>query len=373
MPSRKPSQRDLRVDLLRGIALLTIFIDHSSGNILGQLTLRNFGFCDAAELFVFLAGFSAVLAYGKCFERDGIAAGLRRIGARCLRLYAFQAMLLLATLLIVRGWLARFVLDLPDLATFTNLGLQSLWHGLRLQALPSNVDILPLYILLLAAFPLIYAAMQRNRLLLLLAAAALWLAANLEPDLNMTNWLDGRGWFFNPFAWQFLFVLGAFIAATMLERGGSLPRLPPLAAVSWAFLGFALLAAAPWATWGWLDWHPIVMATPDKTDLSLLRLLDVLAFVYLALTSRRFAALAESRWLSGVVACGQHSLEVFALGTVLSLLGRLLFSSFGTSLVMQITVDGIGLGAMLVLAFALRADVSRTRAAAVAASAAPAP
>ena len=92
MPSRKPSQRDLRVDLLRGIALLTIFIDHSSGNILGQLTLRNFGFCDAAELFVFLAGFSAVLAYGKCFERDGIAAGLRRIGARCLRLYAFQAM-----------------------------------------------------------------------------------------------------------------------------------------------------------------------------------------------------------------------------------------------------------------------------------------
>jgi hypothetical protein len=45
-----PSQRDPRIDVLRGFALLTIFVDHVPGNILGMLTLRNFGFADAADL-----------------------------------------------------------------------------------------------------------------------------------------------------------------------------------------------------------------------------------------------------------------------------------------------------------------------------------
>src|SRR5579859_4468276 len=83
----EPSRRDARVDLLRGIALLTIFVDHIPGNLLGDLTFRNFGFSDAAELFVILAGFSSMMAYGGCFERDGAMPGLRRIAARCLRIY----------------------------------------------------------------------------------------------------------------------------------------------------------------------------------------------------------------------------------------------------------------------------------------------
>jgi hypothetical protein len=69
-PSRRP-HRDPRVDLLRGVALLTIFVDHVPGNLLGYLTFRNFGFSDAAELFVVLAGFSSMMAYGGAFERDG--------------------------------------------------------------------------------------------------------------------------------------------------------------------------------------------------------------------------------------------------------------------------------------------------------------
>ena len=360
-PARKPAQRDLRVDLLRGFALLTIFIDHSAGNILSLLTLRNFGFCDAAELFVILAGFSATLAYGKCFARDGIGTGLRRIGTRCLRLYLFQAGLLLATLLILRGWLAQVQLDLPDLAAYMAQGMKGLRHGLKLQALPANVDVLPLYIVLLALFPLIHLGMRFSRRWTVAVSATIWLAANLLPDFNMTNWLDGRGWFFNPFAWQLLFVLGAGLAAVMAGHGGTLPRLSSLAAASWAYLAFALLAAAPWAAWGLWDMHPIAMAAPDKTDLSLFRLLDILALVYLALTSERFALLARSRRLFGIVACGQHSLEVFSLGTLLSLVGRLLFATFGTSLLVQLAVDGIGLGALLGLAWALDKSAPKAR------------
>ncbi len=58
------SKRDLRVDVLRGISLLMIFIDHIPDNSLGLVTIHNFGFSDAAEVFVLLAGFSSMLAYG---------------------------------------------------------------------------------------------------------------------------------------------------------------------------------------------------------------------------------------------------------------------------------------------------------------------
>ena len=88
------SKRDPRVDVLRGIALAMIFIDHIPGDILNNWTLRNFGFCDAAEIFVLLAGFASMSAYGKCFEREGARSGLRRVGLRCVRLWVFQVGLL---------------------------------------------------------------------------------------------------------------------------------------------------------------------------------------------------------------------------------------------------------------------------------------
>jgi hypothetical protein len=63
--------RDHRIDFFRGLALIFIFWDHVPHNPLGQITLRNFGFSDAAEVFVFLAGYAAVLAYGKVLAREG--------------------------------------------------------------------------------------------------------------------------------------------------------------------------------------------------------------------------------------------------------------------------------------------------------------
>ena len=95
-PRRLP--RDPRVDVLRRLALVMIFIDHVPGNLLGLVTLRNFGFADAAELFVPLAGFASMVAYGDSFAREGPTVGLRRVLVRCLRLYLFQAIMLLTVL-----------------------------------------------------------------------------------------------------------------------------------------------------------------------------------------------------------------------------------------------------------------------------------
>ena len=50
-----PGKRDLRLDLLRGIGQWMVFLDHIPYNFLNWFTLRNYGFSDAAEIFVFIS------------------------------------------------------------------------------------------------------------------------------------------------------------------------------------------------------------------------------------------------------------------------------------------------------------------------------
>jgi hypothetical protein len=345
-------KRDARVDALRGVALIMIFIDHVPGNLLGLITLRNFGFSDAAELFVLLAGFSSMVAYGGSFDRDGLTTGLRRVFFRCVRLYVFQAILLLTVLIGVGLWMRTFgVTPSENGAPFVHSGLQGLEHGLTLQALPASLNILPLYIILLALFPLVYGLIRLSPLVAFAASFALWLAVNLDPSINLTNWLDGNGWFFNPFAWQFLFVLGALGVLVMQRHEGDIPRPMWLRLACYGYLGFALIAVAPWAEWGLWDVHPIALDTPDKTVLAPLRLLNILAIVILALGSERFRRLAGSPPLRPLVVCGRNSLEVFSLGTMLAMFCRLMFRTFGLTMATQVMANGIGIGLMLVLAY----------------------
>lgn len=340
---RNPSRRDARIDLLRGIALLTIFVDHVPGNLLGFLTFRNFGFSDAAELFVVLAGFSSMMAYGGCFERDGTMPGLRRIAARCLRIYLVQMGLLVLTLAVVWLWSRRFGLDITPIQPILDRGVRSgMTRGLILEALPAYLDILPVYIVLIGIFPLVYLLMRWNPAVALALSGGLWLVTNLDPALNLPNTVYARRWFLDPFAWQFLFTLGTGLALLMRRRDGRLPIVPGLRPAAWAYLLFALLVAAPWRLWGWWDVQLLAVPMTEKTVLAPLRLLNILAFVYLALTSDGFRAIAGRPLVAPLIACGKHSLEIFAVGTILSLLGRLLFETFGTPWSLQLAVNAVG-------------------------------
>jgi hypothetical protein len=347
-------KRDARVDALRGIALIMIFIDHVPGNLLGLATLRNFGFSDAAELFVLLAGFSSMVAYGGSFDRDGLRTGLRRVFLRCMRLYVFQVILLLTVLVVAGWWLRRFGITPSDSgAPYVRSGLAGLKRGLALQALPASLNILPLYIILLGLFPLIYGLIRLSPVVALAASFALWLAVNLDPSLNLTNWLDGNGWFFNPFAWQFLFVLGALGVLVMQQHDGNIPRPMWVRLACYGYLGFALVSVAPWAGWGLSDARPIPLEMPDKTVLAPLRVLNIVAIAILALGSERFRELASSPALRFLVVCGRNSLEVFSLGTMLAMLCRLTFRTFGVTPLTQVLANGLGLGLMLALAYSL--------------------
>jgi hypothetical protein len=340
------SKRDPRIDVLRGLALMMIFVDHLPGNLLSLITLRNFGFSDAAEVFVLLAGFSSMLAYGRIFHRDGARSGLRRVALRLARLYLFQIGLLLTTFAVALMWTSHYQLQPTILRPMHEAPVAGLAHALTLHAVPAYLDILPLYIVLLAAFPLVYAGLRTKPWLALGVSAAIWLAANFAGDFNLPNWMDGKGWFFDPFAWQFLFTIGAGLAMLSAAPDGALPPVKGLAWVCAAYLTFAFFQSAPWTAWHLPNLQPLSIASPDKTHLGILRLLDILALAYLVFSSARLRALAGRRWLQPFEVCGRHSLEVFAAGCVVALFGRLLFRTAGESLEMQIVVNTAGLATM---------------------------
>ncbi|WP_267360620.1 MULTISPECIES: OpgC domain-containing protein [unclassified Methylobacterium] len=350
--------RDARVDVLRGLALLTIFVDHIPRNAPALFTLHNFGFSDAAEIFVLLAGYSSMIAYGGLFRRAGTRTAVARIVRRCLRIYLFQAGLLLATLIIVRIWM-----DLTGLvprfgvAPLIQMGLvPGLLRGLALNALPNYLDILPLYILLLAVFPLVHFGMRRGVWGVLALSGTLWLAANVDHQLNLPNAAAvDDGWYFNPFAWQFLFVVGAALALAVRAGDGLLPWRTWAAAAAGAYLGFALLQGGSWTAWGLPDLRPLAIEAPDKSHVGPLRLLDILALIYLLRSIPVVARLSRWRRLRLIDACGRHSLEVFAAGCLAALIGRILYRTFDATWPLQVAVNVGGLAVMLGLAHLLDA------------------
>lgn len=361
-PAAPRPGRDHRVDALRGIALLMMFVDHIPKNLLNRLTIRNIGFADAAEIFVLLAGFASMLAYGRVLAERGWITGLGRIARRIVKLYVFQLGLLLTSIVLITHW-SRLTPVSPDyLEPEFAHGLRHIWRAAFLLALPSNLNILPLYIVLLGCFPVMWGLMRFGLAAALVPSGALWAAANLDPGLNFPNLLDQDGWYFNPFAWQFLFAIGAALAVLMGRLGGDLPRRGWAVALALVYLAFSAIEAFPTAQYHLAPIAPFPLPNTGKTSLAPLRLLDVLAIFYLVASSalaRRLTSTAAGRALALL---GRHSLEVFTLGTFIDLIAKLAFDRLGAGLAMQALINLGGIGALFALASVLDRRKARRRA-----------
>jgi hypothetical protein len=193
-------------------------------------------------------------------------------------------------------------------------------------------------------------------------SGTIWLAANVDRSLNLPNAAAvDDGWYFNPFAWQFLFVIGAALSIAVQARNGLLPRHPIVTAVVWGFLVYALLQAVPWSDWGLPDFRPFVMAAPEKSRVSPLRLLHIMALTSLVFASPAILQISRRWWLRPVDACGRHSLEIFAVGCMAALGGRILYRTFGPTWPLQVAVNLSGLALMLGLGLAIDAQARRRR------------
>lgn len=354
-----PSFRDPRLDVFRGAALLMIFINHMPGNLFQALTLQRFGFADAAEVFVLLAGIASALAYGAVLDRGGLRACWSAVTARIVKLYAFHlvafALVLLGALFASWHLADDAFMDTMGLDLVLSEPLLAFFGAVTLIYLPYYLDILPLYIVLLAALPAVLVTAKLRPWLPLAISAAIY-ALSQSTNINLPNMQAAQVWFFNPFAWQFLFIIGVTIGRAMVQ-GVPLPRLLKLALTVAAavYVVFALLVAAPWQAIGPLANVTVLPlgALPfmDKTNLSLFRLADVLAkFWLVAMYLPVGARVLKSVCAWGLSLLGRHSLEVFTSGVVLSLIGSLVLREFSYALPAQVIVTLAGFACMLFLA-----------------------
>lgn len=350
--------RDLRIDFFRGLALVFIFWDHIPHNPLGAVTPRNVGLSDAAEIFVFLAGYAALLAYGKLLQRDGYGVACLRILRRAWVLYIAHIFLLAVLMGMVFFANAqvggRDFIDEMGLDYFLANPQQALIDELLLRFKPNLMDPLPLYIVLLAGWPLVLPLLLRHPRTTVALSALAYLGA---PYWNLTAHPGGE-WFFNPLAWQFLFVLGG--AAALHAQRHPAPNLTPawrgmLLAGCLLYLAASAALALSWKVPGLHDaWMPDAVARViyplDKTDLSPLRLLHFLALAYC--TAR---LLPGGTWLQRwpareVVRMGRHSLEVFCLSVLLAPLADALATLYRMGAVGQVALACAGVLLMVALA-----------------------
>jgi hypothetical protein len=343
-------ERELRLDLFRGLALWLIFIDHLPPNILTWFTIRNYGFSDATEIFIFISGYTAAFVYGRAMRDAGVVVATARILRRVWQIYVAHVFLFTIFLAEISYVATRFENPLyteeMGIMDFLKEPDVTIVQALLLRFRPVNMDVLPLYIVLMVFLPVILVLMRRSADLTLALSVALY-AATWEFDLYLSSYPNGF-WAFNPFAWQLLFVFGAWCAQGGAQRMSRILSSPITLWISVAYLLFAFFVTL---TWYFPQLGHVIprrleqwMYPISKTDLDVLRFAHFLA---LAAVTVRFLpkdwAGLKSPWLRPLILCGQHSLEIFCLGVFLAFAGHFLLAEFsgGAGLHFVISICGI--------------------------------
>ena len=387
--------RDPRLDFFRGIAMFIILIAHTPGNWLTLWIPARWGFSDATEIFVFCSGMASAIAFGKTFERKGMALGSARVGYRVWQVYwahlgLFFAIAAAMATLNATGAFERDYVGQLNLYPFFNRPLEQLPALFTLTYVPNYFDILPMYMVILVMMPFMVGLARVDTRLVAIAVGLIWLAANTKlvvhvlglpedgwlmaqwwTDINLPAepWSE-RGWFFNPFGWQLIFFTGfAFMI-------GWLPK-PP---VHWVLIGAALvivLANIPLSSIGGRElglknadalfnargWRIENRPWITKSDFGILRYVHFLALAYLAWVAvgpggarilPRGAGILAAVWsavLSVIMKVGQQSLAVFVFSMFFARFMGATFDVVGKSHWSMLWVNLAGFAAIILVAY----------------------
>jgi hypothetical protein len=346
-------ERELRLDLFRGLALWLIFIDHVSPDLLSWFTIRSYGFSDAAEIFIFVSGYTAAFVYGRAMFQSGVVIAAARILRRVWQIYAMH-ILLFAVLV---GEVAYIAVGLGKPFYATEMGITeflehpgiAMGQAVLLKYRPLNMDVLPLYIVLMFFLPAILLLIKWQANLTLAMSIALY-ALCWRFDLHLTAYPSGF-WSFNPFAWQLLFVFGAWCALGGARR---MSRLLSSSITMWVSLAYLFAAFCVTLTWYFPQLNGLMphrleqwMYPIDKTDLDVLRVAHFLALAAIAvrLVPAGWPGL-KSPWLRPMIRCGQHSLEIFSLGVFLAFTGYFVLAEVSAGLGLHVIIGLLGIAMM---------------------------
>jgi hypothetical protein len=349
--------RDLRLDFFRGLALLLIFIAHVPDNWLARYRPGYFGFSDSADIFVFVSGYAAALAYGRIFSRAGFLVGTARIVKRFVELYACHLGLFFTVAFICAAGNRILTTDvdyvgLLNLDYFFDNAQQAIYGLFTLTYVPNYFDILPMYMVALAMLPAIMLLARVHRFLAGAACVALYLAVPIFRLELSAEIAFRRPWFFNPFAWQLLFYTGFFLGASWLKAPPS--RIWP--AVLCTLFLILSIPLSHYPTYSQVDWlstlekhlGPLI----TKTNLGVLRWLHFLCLAYLMvflLKSREHAL--KGKISTPFVKTGQQALPVFVTGMALSVLAGVALDVWGRGFVSITVVNAAGMGILILTAY----------------------
>jgi hypothetical protein len=350
--------RDLRLDLFRGIANWAIFLDHIPDNVVNWITTRNYGFSDAADLFVFISGYTASFVYARMMIERGFIVGATRLTKRVWQLYVAHIILFVIYIVSISYLALRFgdseIINEFNVAGLVDHATDTIGQGLLLKFKPVNLDVLPLYIVLMGLFPPVLWFMLRQPNATMLTSIALWLAAR-HFGWNLTAYPAGV-WYFNPYCWQVLFVFGSWCALGGARKNMAIIMSPITLYFCIAYLIFALIMtfAGRFPDFGAMFPHWLYSAfnPNDKTNLAPYRFLHFAVIVILVI---RFVPKDWSglQWkvFDPLIVCGQQSLAVFCVGVFLSFVAHFELTLSSGSLFAQIFVSITGIAIMTVVAY----------------------
>ncbi|GJL80398.1 MAG: membrane protein [marine bacterium B5-7] len=355
--TQQPRQRDPRLDFFRGMAMLIIFIAHVPNNRFANYIPARFGFSDAAEMFVFLSGMAAAIAFAGTYRRAGFVTGSARIGYRCFQLYATHLgmFFLIATLAAYANTLVEYpnYIGQLNLWRFFQHTEESMIGLFSLTYVPNYFDIMPMYMGVLAMVPLIMllsrASIRIVPLFCLMLYAAMWLF-----DLEfLADSMTDRPWFFNPFGWQIIFFTGFCLGTGWIKPP---PTSKALLSVAIVFI-VACVPFAHYPTWSQVETlgKARAMLEPfwiDKTNLGPLRWLHFMAIVYIMVTLLQGRIwLLSTRIAAPIVKTGQNALPVFFLSMTLSFIAGMILDQIGRSTTSLWFVNGVGISILMLAAY----------------------
>jgi hypothetical protein len=354
-------ERDLRLDLYRGVGLWMIFLDHIPDDVVAWLTLRNYGFSDAAEFFVFISGYLVGFIYGPIVAGGLFLAALKRLWKRSLEMYIAHIMLFLIFTAQIARTIRKF--DNPMYADEFNVHNffehpdVLIGQALTLRYKPVDLDVLPLYITLIAMSPFMVWCLMRRPNLTLLGSFVVFLLSRIF-DINIASYPPGTVWYFNPFCWQLMFVVGAWCAVGGFNKIADIAWSKPVMTLCALWIAFSFVIVMTWHI-PWLNalvpkWMIKLIYPIDKTDLDMLRFTH---FIALAIIVSRFIPPhwppLQYKWARPAILCGQHSLPLFCFGVFLSFSAHWIIAQYAVGYGGQIIVSLAGILIMIGTAWIL--------------------
>ena len=354
---------DYRIDFFRGLSLIFIFINHVPDNAFSYFTSRTYALFDSAEVFMFLAGYSAALAYYGL-----VPHGLQAFSLKALR--RTRAIWTYHLLLVAGIMAAAFVIGDAGIKTDYEIYIDKIQSdpvqvllGSPLLAFQAPLlDILPMYVMVMLLAPFLIWLRVRGELALLVASGLLWMfTARFFPNIPTMTY--DVAWNFNPFCWQFLFAIGlAFGWRTRTNMppvaSGESRRVLDICCVLFVVFSACVLMTIAFET---ID-EPAanrlraMYFSLNKRTLDLWRVVGLLASAYLvARVVAKDATWLKVRMVRWVCAAGAASLPIFALTVVLSFAGKFLVMAFDHSILGDAIVTGAGIAIILAVALGLKA------------------